>query len=660
MARTVLAGHDRRRPDHPAVDVPVAGTLQVSLYLRPGRPLPSDTVRMTREAYAAHVAPTAADLRAVRRFASAARLTVTGTDPARRYVGVTGTADDVAAAFGTRLAYHDAETGFRYRAYSGPLTAPEEVAPILVGVFGLDNRVERHRRQPALSFTGVSLYSPLQVAAAYGITGIGSAAGQTIAIVGNIGYSPADMTTYFTYLGVPVPTITPVSLSGVNNNPATPDTETTQDIQIAAAMAPGAAIAVYFSGASTVDTFSAIVHDTVHHPDVISASVTQPEFETTAAEAAEVENVFLAAATIGVTVCVASGDNGATGDSASSFGVYPDGFPSTCPHALSCGGTNLTINGSQIGSAISAPYSITSEVVWNTAPYASSGGFSTLFSLPAWQASSGISLAGRGYPDVAAMAAQGYDVCLNGGADEGTGTSAAAPAWAALIACINAYCGFDVGFVNPALYALGTTPPSGGTVYHDITSGNNTLPNGFLAAGYTAGTGWDACTGWGSPQGTRLADALLQVGPPTLYGLSYQWNRNGTDIANGTAQTYTLAALDAGASITVTVTDTNAFGFAAATSTAVTIAGTPPVPVITAFSPPNGVHNVAYPGYQFVATNSGNGWSTGGNLPPGLFVLNSGGALGGTPSTAGTYTFTVSCFNSAGPSAPASVTMTIT
>ena len=110
--------------------------------------------------------------------------------------------------------------------------------------------------------------------------------------------------------------------------------------------------------------------------------------------------------------------------------------------------------------------------------------------------------AGRGLPDVAGDAdpTTGYEVYVDGQVTVVGGTSAVAPLWAGLMACINELMGKRVGFLNSALYAtLGGT-----TALRDVTSGNN--------GAYSAGTGWDPCTGWGSPDGTAIASAL---GAPT-------------------------------------------------------------------------------------------------------------------------------------------------
>jgi kumamolisin len=154
---------------------------------------------------------------------------------------------------------------------------------------------------------------------------------------------------------------------------------------------------------------------------------------------------------------------------------------------LACGGTEL------IGSGAT----IESETVWNDGSDggATGGGYSTLFPVPTWQSSAGISGPGRGVPDVAGDASpeSGYNILVDGQQEVVGGTSAVAPLWAALIAIINEMKGSPVGFVSPTLYADEAD-------FHDITSGNN--------GAYSAAKGWDACTGLGSPDGAELAEVL--------------------------------------------------------------------------------------------------------------------------------------------------------
>jgi kumamolisin len=168
-------------------------------------------------------------------------------------------------------------------------------------------------------------------------------------------------------------------------------------------------------------------------------------------------------------------------------------FPASSPHVLACGGTKLVASGD----------TITSETVWNELSAnegATGGGVSTLFALPDWQAKSGVpkptaSGGGRGVPDVAGDAdpSTGYTVRVDGETTTIGGTSAVAPLWAGLIALANAANGRDAGFVNPTLYGAETA-------FRDITSGNN--------GSFKAGTGWDACTGLGSPKGAAVIAAL--------------------------------------------------------------------------------------------------------------------------------------------------------
>jgi kumamolisin len=124
------------------------------------------------------------------------------------------------------------------------------------------------------------------------------------------------------------------------------------------------------------------------------------------------------------------------------------------------------------------------------------------FALPTFQKNAGVPKApngfvGRGVPDVAGDAdpATGYNVTVDGQQAVIGGTSAVAPLWAGLLARINESLGTNVGYVNPTLYAAKAE-----ATFHDITSGTN--------GGYSAGPGWDACTGLGSPDGSALLPAL--------------------------------------------------------------------------------------------------------------------------------------------------------
>ena len=196
---------------------------------------------------------------------------------------------------------------------------------------------------------------------------------------------------------------------------------------------------------------------------------------------------------LGVTVTAAAGDNGST--DGSTDGQQHVDFPASAPHALGCGGTTLHASGA----------TISSETVWGGTANdgATGGGVSIEFALPSYQADAKVpdnvdtGKPGRGVPDVAGNAdpQTGYQTLVDGSQQIVGGTSAVAPLWAGLVVLLNQSLGAPLGFANPRLYAL-----LGGAGFHDITSGSN--------GAYSAGPGWDACTGCGSPDGTQLASLL--------------------------------------------------------------------------------------------------------------------------------------------------------
>jgi kumamolisin len=226
---------------------------------------------------------------------------------------------------------------------------------------------------------------------------------------------------------------------------------------------------------------------------VISISWGGPESSWTSQAMTAMDEAFQAAATLGVTVCIASGDNG-SGDGVTDGASHVD-FPASSSFALACGGTSLK-------ASLSA---IDSEVVWNDGADggASGGGVSSFFATPAWQSSlsalgadgKSAALTHRGVPDVAGNAdpETGYAVRVDGSAAVIGGTSAVAPLWAALIARVNQLSGKSAGFLNPLLY-------QNAQALRDITSGDN--------GNFEAAAGWDACTGLGSPNGGALRSVI--------------------------------------------------------------------------------------------------------------------------------------------------------
>ena len=284
---------------------------------------------------------------------------------------------------------------------------------------------------------------------------------------------PSDLQTYFAKLKVATPTVTAVPVDGGKNVPTKdangPDGEVMLDIEVIGAIAPQAHIAVYFApntDAGFLDAVTTAIHDTKNKPTVISISWGSAESTWTDQSMTAMDEAFQAAAMLGVTICVASGDNGSS-DGVTDGADHVD-FPASSPYALACGGTSLK----------ASKTAITGESVWNDGSEggAGGGGVSNFFALPTWQsglkttgangASSALSM--RGVPDVAGDAdpETGYDVRIDGTDTVIGGTSAVAPLWSGLLARINQLAGKSVGYLQPVLY-------QNPAALRDITQGNN-------------------------------------------------------------------------------------------------------------------------------------------------------------------------------------------
>lgn len=453
------------------------------------------------------------DLSKVEEFAQEYNLTIVEASLAKRSVVLSGSAAKFGKAFQVDLREYEHD-GKHYRGRTGPIHIPTELGSVVKAVLGLDNRPQarprfRARSTPnhlrSLAEQPPGSFTPSRVAELYGFPKNADGEGQCIGLIElGGGFTATEMQHYFSdILKMPIPKVLAVSVDGVNNSPSgdidTPDSEVVLDIQVAGAVAPKSTIVVYFSpntDAGFFDSISAAVHDTQHKPSVISISWGAPESTWTQQALLQFNSVLQDAATLGITVCVASGDFGS--EDGMRDGFQHVGFPASSPFALSCGGTKL----------VASNNTITEETVWNQMDEqggATGGGVSDFFSLPPYQGDAGVppsknpgSFVGRGVPDVAGNAdvSTGYYVYIDGLATVIAGTSAVAPLWGGLIALANQLGGKRLGCMNPFLYAK-STPRS---IFHNITKGNN--------GAFSAGPGWNACTGWGSPNGAELIAAL--------------------------------------------------------------------------------------------------------------------------------------------------------
>jgi kumamolisin len=469
-----------------------------------------------------------ADLQAVVDYAASKGLRPSAVSRATRSVRVTGPAGVLGAAFGVELGY--VQYGdVTYRGRVGPVRVPASLSGIVEAVLGFDNRpIGRSYLRTSKAGTAhlsldayaeglpPNMYLPPQVAELYGFPASYDGTGETVAVFvfnGDIGsgasapggYDLPVSSQYFTQvLGMNAPALADVVVQGPGNqpgdgtNPFDVSGEVYLDLCIVGSLAPGAKIVVYFTQFTEqgwVEAISRAATDTANNPSVISISYGNPEDDPRGAwtkmAIKQVNDAFEAAAAAGRTICCAAGDFGAA-DEPGTTTVHTE-FPASSPWVLACGGTRLESSGG----------TISAELVWNDLADgngATGGGVSAVFPRPRWQSGTqavplkGVTPPdGRGVPDVASLAdpETPFVVAGPGGMLQAAGgTSAAAPLWAALISRFNQALRARVGYLNPLLYS----DYSG--ALRDITSGDN--------GGYQATTGWDACTGWGSPGGSSL------------------------------------------------------------------------------------------------------------------------------------------------------------
>lgn len=458
---------------------------------------------LSREELAQRYGADPEQLRQLVQAVTAARGEVLAADLGTRLVRIRGPVGALSTLFGATLTPVPADRPGT-RAWSGDLALAPALGDAVLGVLGLDDRPFADvRYRTARAGTGATSYTPLQLAQAYGFPA-GDGTGQTIAILElGGGFGVSDLDTYFGGLGLATPKVTAVSVDGAQNvagqDPNGADGEVLLDIEVAGAIAPKADLIVYFApntDAGFLDAVTQAAHASPA-PTALSISWGQSEDQWSASSRASMDAAFADAALLGVTVTVAAGDSGSS-DNQSAGAPHCD-FPASSPHVLGCGGTSLHL---------AADGTVSSETVWNDGGTGGStgGGISDAFPLPTWQAGAGVpdrsgGGPGRGVPDVAAVAdpQTGYQVVVDGQSGVIGGTSAVAPLWAGLVARYAQLLGRPLGLVQTKLYA-GAKPAAPAPGLRDITSGSN--------GAYSAGPGWDACTGLGVPEGSALLDVV--------------------------------------------------------------------------------------------------------------------------------------------------------
>ena len=493
---------------------------------------------------AARFGPTEEDYQAVEDFVRGNGLVVTGTYSNRVVLDIQGRVVDVERAFRVTLRTYRHPT--EACNFFAPDTEPSLPANLRVtSIEGLSDyslprratkRVKAAKVRP-LSFNGSGPgqeYAGSDFRNAYVPGTALTGAGQTVALLEYSDYYKVDITNYENIVGAVVGTTNYVSLTNVVVGGSTPSTgkndEVALDIEMAIAMAPKLArVIVYEESATSSSLLNRIATDNLAKQ--VSSSWLVGDWSSSLATT--YDGILELMATHGQSYFQSSGDADAyTGAQPLDSGTT---VPADSPYATIVGGTTLTMNGYGV--------SWSSETVWNynlngIPNEGSGGGISTYYHIPYWQtnvsmASNGGSTTKRNIPDVA-LTADNIFVCYDNGDTSGTyyymGTSCAAPLWAGFCALVNQQSAAAnptnfVGFLNPALYAIGTNA-SYSSCFNDITTGNNI---GTHTAGlYYATSGYDLCTGLGTPAGTNLINQLA----PQPYCLTQPANQTVTATGN--------------------------------------------------------------------------------------------------------------------------------
>ena len=479
---------------------------------------------LTPAQFAAQFGPTVADYQAVIKFAQANGLTVTGQHAGRTLVDVVGTVADIEKVFNVTLLVYPHPT--EKRNFYAPNVEPSvSLAVPLLHISGLDNYALPHpnsRIGPAappipsggrspLGGTEGGQYIGNDFRAAY-VPGVSlKGTGQSVALLEYDGYYAVDITNYLQLAGVPSMTLTNILINGGPITPGSGDGEVSLDIETVISMAPNLSQILVYEGTNGVTPWvtilTQIADDNLAKQVSCSWSGGGPD------PSSEQELVTMAM----------QGQSffNAVGDSDAFLSGEQIDFPSDSTNAIECGGTTLYTagpSGSYVG-----------ETVWNWGievgedGEGGSGGVSTYYSIPPWQ--QGVATGAnqgsgtmRNVPDVALTADNIYVTYGNGSTGSFGGTSCAAPLWAAFTALVNQQAATNgagpVGFLNPALYAIGNSAIYS-NCFHDTTTGNNEWSSS--PSNYSAVPGYDLCTGWGSPNGANLMNALVWMATNKTY-----------------------------------------------------------------------------------------------------------------------------------------------
>jgi len=544
--------------------------------------------------------PTQADYDAVVHFAEANGMTVTRTTSTRMVLDVTAAVADINRVFHVTVGTYKHPSEHR-TFYAVDREPSLDLGLQLWHISGLDDfslpqPMLRYRKtgetvkseQTGSGPGGQFLGSDMR-AAYYGGTAL-TGAGQSIGLFEFQTYNVSDVQLYFSSVGQPlnVP-IANVLLDGVVENcgaNCSGDGETANDIVQAISMAPGASAVIVYGGNSDVDIFNQMATDNIAKQMSVSYGWLPPDNTID-------DPIFQEFAAQGQNLFVASGDSGAYDPV-----VNPTYYPADDPYITAAGGTQLTTNGA------GGPWQ--SEIGWGGdnmqcgGPGTGSGGGigTDYFAIPNYQELLGVinasnqgSTTYRNVPDVASNA-DCNNYWVSGGSVMGGlgGTSLSAPKWAGFMALVNEQVANNnappVGFLNPLIYAI-STGSNYDSDFHDITVGANPNVGGGTYTSYSDVFGYDLVTGWGSPNGQNLINALTPASSSPYFVLS----ASPATLTKGESSTITLTAghgFSGTVNLSANVLGSPAGVTATLSPTSITDAGTSTLSVSTTSSAPGG------------------------------------------------------------------------
>jgi kumamolisin len=449
---------------------------------------------LTPAQFAERFGPTAATVGQVTGYLRSQGLKIGNIAKGNLVIDAAGSAAQVAKAFGTHLSAYRQGSKSYYANDAAP-TLPAGIAASVVDVAGLNSYASRHHQTvtPAAVQPRATNFTPAKIRSGYNLSSLISSGykgtGKSVALVEFDDYVQSYITTYDNKYSLGVSSAPArVNVDGGSGGVGSGEVEVELDIEVVQAIAPGAAIKVYEApntDAGEQDLYAAIVSADV---PVTSSSWGASELDRTSSNLSAVHTVLQQAAAQGQSVYAASGDSGSADAQSGATAVD---YPASDPNVTGVGATNITETSSGAWK---------SETAWS----GSGGGVSVKWTKPSFQ--SALSGSYRSVPDVATDGGPNspWYIYSAGSWQQVWGTSAAAPSWAAFTAIYDQYAAAKgkaaLGYANPTLYSIGASS-NYSSAFHDVTSGSN--------GGFSAGTGYDRVTGWGSYNaGSFITDEL--------------------------------------------------------------------------------------------------------------------------------------------------------